>query len=125
MNIMLILPILLPIIAGVLIQPLKLHDRKKRETYVSAVILINFAIVVFLALTAGGSEFTLLHLNRVVDISFKIDVLGIKGQLETGQIDLNEAGEMLAKIDVDGVIEEFFSNIELEEVTDDKEIIRF
>ena len=73
MNIMLILPILLPIIAGVLIQPLKLHDRKKRETYVSAVILINFAIVVFLALTAGGSEFTLLHLNRVVDISFKID----------------------------------------------------
>ena len=30
MNIALIIPILLPIIAGVLIQPLKLHDRKKR-----------------------------------------------------------------------------------------------
>ena len=73
MNIALIIPILLPIIAGVLIQPLKLHDRKKRERYVSAVVIINFIIVVFLALTAGSETLTILHLNRVVDISFRMD----------------------------------------------------
>lgn len=73
MNIALIIPILLPIIAGVLIQPLRLHDRKTREIYVSAVVIINFIIVVMLALTAAGSELTILRLNRVVDISLKID----------------------------------------------------
>lgn len=73
MNISLIIPILLPIIAGVLIQPLKLHDRKKREMYVSAVVLINFVIVVILAIKAGSESLTILRLNRVVDITFKID----------------------------------------------------
>ena len=73
MNIALIIPVLLPIIAGVLIQPLKLHDRKKREHYVSAVVLIEFVIVVTLALTAGSEPLTILRLNRVVDITFKID----------------------------------------------------
>ncbi len=73
MNIALIIPILLPIVAGVLIQPLKLHDRKTRETYVATVVLINFAIVVFLALTAGSEPTTILRLNRLIDITFKID----------------------------------------------------
>ncbi|MBP3890575.1 MAG: hypothetical protein J6D29_00175 [Solobacterium sp.] len=73
MNIALIIPILLPIIAGVLIQPLKLHDRKKRERYVSTVVIINFVIVVLLAMTAGSEPFTILRLNRVVDITLKID----------------------------------------------------
>ena len=73
MNIMLIIPILLPIIAGVLIQPLGLHDRKKREVYVASVVLINFVIVALLAITAGSEPLTILRLNRVVDITFKID----------------------------------------------------
>ena len=73
MNIALIIPILLPIVAGVLIQPLRLHDRKTRQIYVATVVLVNFAIVVFLALTAGSEPFTMLRLNRLVDITFKID----------------------------------------------------
>ena len=73
MNIALIIPILLPIIAGVLIQPLKLHDRKKREMYVSTVVIINFLIVVCLAIVGSDYSLTILHLNRVVDITFKID----------------------------------------------------
>ena len=73
MNIALIIPILLPIIAGILIQPLKLHDRKKRENYVSAVVIVNFLIVVSLAIIIKDESLTILHLNRVVDITFKID----------------------------------------------------
>ena len=73
MNGVLLLPVVFPIIAGVLVQVLRLHDRRTRELYVSAVVLINFAIVVLLAITAGPEPYTVLHLNRVVDITLKID----------------------------------------------------
>ena len=74
MNIALLFPVLFPIVMGVLIQPLKLHDRKKREVYVSAVVIINFLVVLALAITQpDGTHLTILHLNRVVDISLQID----------------------------------------------------
>lgn len=74
MNIALLFPVIFPLIMGVLVQPLKLHDRKKRELYVSAVVIINFLVVLIIALTQpDGTSLTVLRLNRVVDISLKID----------------------------------------------------
>ena len=74
MNIALLFPILFPLIMGVLVQPLKLHDRKKREIYVAATVIITFlAVLMNAVMLPDGTWFTILKLNRVVDISLQID----------------------------------------------------
>lgn len=74
MNIALLFPVIFPLIMGVLVQPLKLHDRKTRERYVSAVVIINFLVVLYNAAVQPDETFlTILHLNNVVDISLQID----------------------------------------------------
>ena len=74
MNIALLFPVVFPIIMGVLVQPLRLHDRKTRQIYVATTVIINFLVVLANAITQpDGASMTLLHLNRVVDISLQID----------------------------------------------------
>ena len=74
MNIALLFPVVFPIVMGVLVQPLKLHNRKTREIYVAATVIINFLAVLWLAITQpDGTHLTILHLNRIVDISLQID----------------------------------------------------
>ena len=74
MNIALLFPVIFPIIMGVLVQPLKLHDRRTREIYVSVTVIINFLAVLLIALRCpDGTSLTLLRLNRVVDISLQVD----------------------------------------------------
>ena len=74
MNIALLFPVIFPIIMGVLIQPLRLHDRKTRQIYVASTVIINFLVVLAIALTQpDGAHLTILRLNRVVDISLQID----------------------------------------------------
>lgn len=74
MNIALLFPVVFPIVMGALVQPLKLHDRKKREIYVAATVIINFLMVLFNALILpDGTHLTLVYINRIVDFSLQID----------------------------------------------------
>ncbi|MDD6057937.1 MAG: proton-conducting transporter membrane subunit, partial [Clostridiales bacterium] len=45
----------------------------KRQIYVGCTVVLNFLIVALLACTAGGSSLTILHLNKMLDITLKID----------------------------------------------------
>ena len=66
--------ILLPIVAGLLIPVLKLNN-KTRNVYVVAVALITSIFAFYIAFSSNFTAFTLLHLNKIFSIGFKIDGL--------------------------------------------------
>lgn len=66
--------ILLPIVAGLLIPVLKLNNQA-RNVYVVASALASSVLAFYIAFASGFTTFTLLHLNRIFSIGFKIDGL--------------------------------------------------
>lgn len=71
-NILLLITILLPIISGVMIKPLNLEERKKRQTYVASTVIIN-AIILTYALTMGDTSLTILKISKQIEIYLKVD----------------------------------------------------
>ncbi|MBO4235520.1 MAG: proton-conducting membrane transporter [Firmicutes bacterium] len=76
MNILMIVPILLPIIAGLYMLRRNFTERKARERFVAAVVIINAAIVLLLAFFAKDAELSLLPLVPGNPVLFKLDALG-------------------------------------------------
>ena len=66
--------IFLPILAGLLLPILKLNN-SVRKIYVVALALATSVIAIYIAFISGFTAFTLLHINRVFSIGFKIDGL--------------------------------------------------
>ena len=76
MNILMIVPILLPILAGLYMLRRNFTERKQRERFVAAVVIVNAAIVIALSLLARNTELTLFRLVPENPVFFKIDELG-------------------------------------------------
>lgn len=66
--------IFLPIVAGLLIPALKLNSRT-RSVYVVVSSLASSVLAFYIAFASGFTTFTLLNLNRIFSIGFKIDGL--------------------------------------------------
>jgi multicomponent Na+:H+ antiporter subunit D len=66
--------ILLPILAGLLIPALKLNN-SARKIYAVVSALATGILALYIAFASGFTTFTLLHLNRIFSIGFKIDGL--------------------------------------------------
>ena len=66
--------ILLPIVAGLLIPALKLNNQT-RNVYVVVSALASSVLAFYIAFASSFTTFTLLHLNKIFSIGFKIDGL--------------------------------------------------
>ena len=69
-----LLVIFLPIITGLLIPALKLNN-SARKIYSVVSALVTSVLAFYLAFASGFTTFTLLHLNKIFSIGFKIDGL--------------------------------------------------
>lgn len=77
MNTALILiPIFLPIVAGIIMEVFRTEKRKVLNICVAAVLVLE-AIFVFANIKNIGAEITLIHLTSDLPVFFKIDTLGI------------------------------------------------
>ena len=66
--------ILFPILAGLLIPVLKLNNQV-RNIYVVAAALVTSVLAFYIAFASNFTTYTLLHINRIFSIGFKIDGL--------------------------------------------------
>lgn len=73
-NFLLLVPILLPMIAGASIKLFKLEDRSTRQFFTSAVVIIN-AIILLYVLRMGDSSLELVKINNQLSILFRVDDL--------------------------------------------------
>lgn len=72
-NLLVVLPILLPIVAGVLAAGfLKLEDRTIRQIYVAFTVIFN-VLLLFFVLRMGNSSFEVIKINDILSISLKVD----------------------------------------------------
>lgn len=76
MSILLIVPVLLPILAGLYILKAGFQTRKSRERFVAAAVIINAVIVLALSAFARGTELTLFDLVPGNPVMFKLDTMG-------------------------------------------------
>lgn len=76
MSILLIIPIILPIIAGIYILKRNYESREEREKFVSTVVIANAIIVILLSLLVRGRELVLLPIIPNNPIALRIDNLG-------------------------------------------------
>ena len=76
MGLLLLIPILLPIIAGIHILKKNYEDRADRERFVSRAVILNAVIVIVMALFLRGQEGVLLPIIPGNPIAFKLDNLG-------------------------------------------------
>ena len=76
MNVLIILPILLPILAGLYLLRRNFEERAAREKFVAAVVIVNAVIVLVLSFLMKGSTLTLLPLVPGNPVFFSIDALG-------------------------------------------------
>ena len=76
MSVLLLIPVLLPIIAGVLVLKKGFKARKAREQFVSVAVIGNAVIVLLLSLFMRGAELSLIPLVPGNPIMFRIDTMG-------------------------------------------------
>jgi len=72
-----LIAILIPIIGGAIVPLLKFQNGKKREKYVSLVVIINTILVFFLLCNRPEGVFTLVNLTSSISIAFAIDGLSM------------------------------------------------
>lgn len=73
MNLILLIPVLFPMLAGAIMPLLKLDkDRTMRQAYVLAVVIVNFILVLFSAFM-GNAEFRGFHVAPGIDLLLKVD----------------------------------------------------
>lgn len=75
-SVLLLIPILLPIVCGALIPVFRFQNKRQRELYVMAVVVLNTVITFFfLFRMPAENRFVLLHLTKDLAISFRMDGL--------------------------------------------------
>lgn len=75
MELLMFVPILFPIIAGIMIKALKMTDKIKRDKFSLTVTVINAIIVVILIASTDNLEVPLLELGDKYTIFFRIDMI--------------------------------------------------
>jgi len=73
---LILIPIFLPILAGIILEVVKEGKKKTMNIFVAAVLVIE-CILVFMGIPKVGSSVTLFNLTENLPIYFKIDSLGI------------------------------------------------
>ncbi len=76
MSILLLIPIILPIVAGIYILKRNFTEKAEREKFVSTAVIINAVIVILLSIILRDQQLTLLQIIPNNPIAFKIDKLG-------------------------------------------------
>lgn len=76
-QLLLPLPIVLPVVAGILIRALKLEDKKKRQTFVAAVTIVNMVLTIVTLLLAKGQTLQLVRISDQISFALHIDDLSI------------------------------------------------
>lgn len=76
MKILLLIPIILPIIAGIMVLKRNFEERSARDKFVSTMVIINAIIVILLSLTTRNNPLTLLPIIPNNPIVLNIDNLG-------------------------------------------------
>ena len=76
MSILLLVPIILPIVAGIYILKRNFEERADREKFVSTAVIINAVLVILLSLILRDQQLTLLPIIPNNPIALKIDNLG-------------------------------------------------
>ena len=76
MSLLLLIPVVLPIVAGIYILKRNFEERAEREKFVSMAVIINAVIVILCALFVREKELVLLPIIPNNPIAFKLDNLG-------------------------------------------------
>ena len=74
MNLFILIPILLPLLAGAALPLVAANDDKKRKTYVVAVMIFNTMLVVMLAVLSSP-EIRMMHITDAINIFLRVDDL--------------------------------------------------
>ncbi len=75
-NFFIVLPVVFPILAGLVLLFFPEMSKKKRNIYTFVISVINMAMVLSMVFSGKTFEFTLLHFIKNVDITFRFDGLG-------------------------------------------------
>lgn len=76
-QLLLLLPVVLPVVLGVLLRAFKLEDRKKRQIFVAAAVILNCIITVALLLLQHGSELRFAQISEILMFALKIDKVSV------------------------------------------------
>lgn len=76
-QLLLLLPVLLPIIGGIAVGVLKIEERKKRNTFVSLIVLVNLIVTALALYLNHGKSLVLLKMPMGITFLFKIDIVGV------------------------------------------------
>lgn len=77
MQLLLLLPIIVPIIAGILVWVLKLEDRRKRQLFVGAAVIISMVLTAYVLLTLQGGRLVLFQIAPGFSIELAVDSLSV------------------------------------------------
>lgn len=76
-NFFLLIPIVLPVFGAVFLNIFKFKSKKARNIYISSVVILNFIITMSIILYAKNLELDLFRVNKLLDIYFRLDKLGM------------------------------------------------
>lgn len=77
MNIIMLVPVVLPIIAGLLVGILKMEDKRLRQTFVASVVGINCLIMLYVLFNLEGQSLSFIKFNDVISFTLSVDKMSI------------------------------------------------
>lgn len=77
LQILLLFPIILPIIAGIMVRVLDLEDRRKRQLFVGAAVIISMLFTVLVLLLCKGQTLTLFQVSPGFSFVLAVDSLSV------------------------------------------------
>lgn len=76
-NLALLIPIILPVICGILVRVFNLEDRAKRQLFVGISVAASMLITVVILLTGQGTSLELIKLGPNVSFSLAVDTMSV------------------------------------------------
>ncbi|QEK13420.1 monovalent cation/H+ antiporter subunit D family protein [Crassaminicella thermophila] len=109
MNIVILIPIILPFLFAIIGTKVLFKGEKIRNFYIITGVIINLISVIGILLIDGGMELHLLKINPFIDIYFRIDKLGILFALLASILWIFTTFYSLVYMDHEGNQERFFT----------------
>lgn len=74
-NYWLLVPVFLPIVAGLLIKVLNLENRQTRQIFAGSAVILNALVLLFAI--RGGNTLQIVHVSDMLNLTFTVDNIGI------------------------------------------------
>ena len=70
---LLLIPVLLPIVAGLGLLILNFKERMQRQIYVASVIIVNAALSIIFMFTVPAQKFTFVYFTEKINLTLRVD----------------------------------------------------